>query len=199
MIPNGFWIETYTGKQFDVQNPDVGVVDQADIAHALSMQVRFNGHCHRFYSVAEHSVHIARYIKKTLGYPPAIALAGLLHDAGEAYTGDFPSPFKWAMPELKQLEEATQRAVYQHFGIGPEHYKHGIIDELDKRILVDERRQLMSDSGLSWAIDDLEPLGVTIRNWDPAEAEGQFLTTFYILQEEVRLWVQQSQQHSTSH
>ena len=52
------WIQTYTGKKFDIDNLDPSMVCLEDIAHALSMLCRYNGHSEVFYSVAEHCVMI---------------------------------------------------------------------------------------------------------------------------------------------
>jgi len=48
------WIQTYTGKPFWILEPHADDIDIVDIAHALSMLCRYNGHTKRFYSVAEH-------------------------------------------------------------------------------------------------------------------------------------------------
>jgi len=53
------WIQTFIGKKFSLDNPDPALIDIVDIAHALSLLCRFNGHCTMFYPVAEHSVHVA--------------------------------------------------------------------------------------------------------------------------------------------
>ncbi|MEE9366983.1 MAG: YfbR-like 5'-deoxynucleotidase [Dehalococcoidales bacterium] len=177
-----FWIETYTGLAFSIVDPRPDDVRLVDIAHALSNTCRYNGHCKRFYSVAEHSVHLARFIRYRIYNTRAVALAALLHDAAEAYTGDFPTPFKWALPELKYIENAIQQAVHDHYCIKPEDYKVQVIDDLDKRIVKDERKALMTESGLPWgAIDGLEPLDINIECWKPEIAEDRFLATFHML------------------
>jgi hypothetical protein len=51
--------QTYHRRAFDVLEPAPSMVDVRDIAHALGMKVRFNGHVHRFYSVAEHCCRVA--------------------------------------------------------------------------------------------------------------------------------------------
>jgi len=75
------WIQTFTGRRFRPRNPAPDDFDIRDVAHALSLLCRFNGHCRVFYSVAEHSVRVSRIC------PPPAALWGLLHDLGEAYIG----------------------------------------------------------------------------------------------------------------
>jgi len=80
------WITTYTGKRFHYLDPQPEEIDIVDIAHALSLTCRFGGHCKEFYSVAEHSIRVAEIV------PKEFQLLALLHDAGEAYTGDVQSP-----------------------------------------------------------------------------------------------------------
>ena len=69
------YIETWSGRKFHpwAGNPDEVNLD--DIAHAISLQCRFNGHVNHFYSVAEHSVLMSRLL------PDELKFAGLLHDA----------------------------------------------------------------------------------------------------------------------
>ena len=71
------WMMTYKGVRFDLENPEPSMVGIYDIAHALSMKVRFNGHCSDFYTVAQHSVLVSDMCS------PKNALWGLLHDAAE--------------------------------------------------------------------------------------------------------------------
>ncbi len=52
----GSWIQTYTGICFNPFLPDPKDITLEDIAHALSMMCRYNGHTKEFYSVAEHCV-----------------------------------------------------------------------------------------------------------------------------------------------
>ncbi len=181
---NTFWIETYTGRAFYIQEPSPDDICLVDIAHALSNLCRYNGHCSQFYSVAEHSVHVAKFIE-FLKFPTAVIMAALLHDACEAYTGDFPSPIKWVIPELQTMEKKIQKAVHEHFDIRPQAYKDKVIDVVDKRIVQDERHALMTPhTGLPWTVDGLEPLGINIHSWTPKIAEDIFLVTFYELDEE---------------
>lgn len=46
------WIQTYTGVKFYPLDPVAEDIRIEDIAHALSMICRFNGHSKQFYSVA---------------------------------------------------------------------------------------------------------------------------------------------------
>lgn len=91
-------INTFSGIEFDLLNPNPNDIDIEDIAHELSMLCRFNGHCKEFYSVAEHSVYVSYEIDEEF------ALIGLLHDAAEAYLGDVPTPLKKLLPEFKRAD-----------------------------------------------------------------------------------------------
>ena len=53
-------ILTYTKKMFDPLRPDAALIDIRDIAHALSMLCRANGHFKTFYSVGQHSINCAK-------------------------------------------------------------------------------------------------------------------------------------------
>lgn len=100
----GPWIRTRYGR-FHADRP---VFDSRDIAHALGLIVRFNGHVKRFYSVAEHSLLVAGLMAKyTGGYP----FEGLMHDATEAYLSDVPKPFKQRLKDLDAWDHSLERAL----------------------------------------------------------------------------------------
>lgn len=82
------WVETASGKRFQLENPDPLTVSIADITEALAKQARYNGHLPVFYSVAQHAVIVSELL------PHRLAIYGLLHDAHEAYLGDIVSPVK---------------------------------------------------------------------------------------------------------
>lgn len=47
-------ITTYTGRHIDPVNPDPDMICIEDIAHALSLICRGNGHVQTFFSVGQH-------------------------------------------------------------------------------------------------------------------------------------------------
>ena len=98
------FIETYTGLHFYPYHgcPQFNILD---IAHALSMCTRYNGHASKFYSVAEHSVMVAN-IMETFG--TGDPLEGLMHDATEAYLSDVPAPFKKHLPDWQKFDEQLE-------------------------------------------------------------------------------------------
>lgn len=107
-------ITTFTGKHFDPTNPDMDMVDIRDIAHALSLTCRGNGHVKTFFSVGQHCVNCALEAEAR-GFSGRVILACLLHDASEAYMSDVPRPFKHALPEYVQAEEALLEKIYEKF------------------------------------------------------------------------------------
>lgn len=172
--PQHFWMQTYTGQAFDPMNPDPERIKIEDIAHALAMNCRYAGHVNRFYSVAEHSVHVSRNVSRTN------ALWGLLHDASEAYIADIVRPVKKRMPEYKLVEDVLMAAICRRFHLPVE--QPAEIYDIDLRIVVDEKAVLLNKEPLPWgAIEGLEPVGATISAWSPERAKGEFLETFQAL------------------
>lgn len=108
---DGAWIQTYTGAKFNVFDPEISAVNILDIAHALSMCTRFNGHLSSYYSVAEHSVLMSRMVGKD------DQLAALLHDAAEAYLSDVPRPIKYMLPAVKELDQKVSACILEKYGV----------------------------------------------------------------------------------
>jgi uncharacterized protein len=172
--PQHMWMQTYTGLAFDPMNPDPDKISIADIAHALSMNCRYAGHVHRFYSVAEHSLHVSTAVQAT---SPGIALWGLLHDSSEAYIADIVRPVKKRMPEYKLVEDKLMAAICARFGLPP--VQPAEISDIDLRLVIDEKAALLGPAPMPWgALEGLEPVGADIQAWLPYEAEARFLTRF---------------------
>ena len=172
------WIQTHTGKRFDVKNPRPESVDIRDIAHSLAMQVRFNGHCSRYYSVAEHSVSIADWIFEQTGDRKA-AYAGLLHDASEAYLCDIPKPIKPLLTNYDVLEEAVTSVIARALGF--EYPFPATVKEADSRIILDERKALFDSVQDLRRWSENEPLGIEITGFDWQTAKARFLERFEAL------------------
>lgn len=172
---HNFIIETGSGRSIDLFTPSnnrnhfwIG-----DISGALSKLCRFNGHCHPFYSVAQHSVHVAELV------PQHYKLMALLHDATEAYLGDMVTPLKALFPDFKKLEKSFLIEILNEYNIPP---NFDIIDIkwADMIMLATEKRDLMINSVGEWDIlKGVQPLPDKIRPWSSAEAEHKFLNMFF--------------------
>lgn len=166
----GDWLQVYSGIQFWPLDARPDEVDIIDIAHALSLQCRYAGHVKKFYSVAEHCLHVSMHC------PQEFALEGLLHDATEAYLVDMPRPVKNFMPQYKVAEKALEAVVAERFGLQYP-WPAGVMD-IDNRILLDEREQLMSVPPIPWGVDGLAMVGVRVSCLSPSQAEHDFLDRF---------------------
>lgn len=167
---NGAWIQTFTGKQFWPMDPRANEVDILDIAHSLSMLCRFNGHCNRFYSVAEHAVHVSHVVG------PEQARWGLLHDAAEAYLSDIPQPVKRELALFHEFEERLLVVIAERFdlpvGLPPE------VKQADMLLLATEKAALMGPEPAPWeGIPDPLAPGM-IKGWSPDQARREFLARF---------------------
>lgn len=182
VIERGAWCQTYIGGQFFLDDPKPEEINILDIARALSQSCRYRGHTLRFYSVAEHSVLLAVYTSAVLGRSLRDTLKALLHDAGEAYYGDIPSPWKDRYPVLRELAKPVDDCIATKFAV--ELGKPDWLHEIDERIRCDEKAALMVPRD-DWKLHDDGPLGVSIQAWTPLEAEQKFLRLFNDLRTEI--------------
>ena len=137
------YITTFTGKRFDPVRPDENLIDIADIAHALSLLCRANGHIAFFYSVAQHSIACAREAMAR-NASREIVLGALLHDASEAYLSDVTRPVKKDLPYYLEVEDKLQSLIWRHFiGRDLTDEEKRAIFEIDDRMLSMEFHQMM--------------------------------------------------------
>ena len=166
---NGDYIKTFTGQKFYPLDPRAEEIDIDDIARSLSMQCRYSGHTERFYSVAEHSIHMSYKVSLEN------AMWALLHDATEAYLSDVPRPIKPFLGDFTLLEENIHMKIAHKFELAwpiPEE-----VHEADRRILEDEIVVLMKIDS-DWDKYRQEPLGVKIACWSWDVAEYNFMRRF---------------------
>lgn len=164
----GDWVQTYTGRGFYPLDPRVEDIDPIDIAHALSLLCRYGGHVSRFYSVAEHCVLMSQAVS------PENALWALLHDATEAYVGDVVRPLKQMLPDYIEIEKDLMAVICRKYGLTLDMPEE--VYAADTRILLDEKKVLMTGEFLPWdALQGMEPLSVFVNGWDPKTAEQEYL------------------------
>lgn len=100
----------------------------------------------------------------------------LIHDAPETWLVDIPRPIKQYLPDYRQWDHDIAMCVRSWLGLDgvpiPEWQ-----DELDSRIIADERAQVMFDQDMDWQ-HNVEPLDIMIEPWTPRFAEQQFLMRY---------------------
>ena len=136
-------IMTYTRTMFDPVRPEADKVNIVDIAHALSLLCRANGHIPSFYSVAQHCINCMKEARAR-GYSERLQLACLLHDASEAYLSDVTRPVKAELPRYKEIEAPLQELIWNKWldtSLTEEERK--LVFAVDDAILDYEFRQLM--------------------------------------------------------
>jgi hypothetical protein len=173
------WIQTYTGRVFNLIVPDVSMVDIEDIAHALANICRYTGHAKRFFSVAEHCCHVCDLLEREHG--PRAGFLGLMHEGEEPYVGDMSSPLKAMCEDYRIIgRHIWERAVAPKFDLPlimpPE------VKRADIEALATEAPQVMR----VWPPVKLWNLPVeegrnnlfTVEFWSPEGAENAFMERF---------------------
>lgn len=136
---------TRTGRRFDFDNLTPGSVAIEDIAHALAHLNRFTGHAEFGYSVGQHSLAVAKYLRRSKE-PAEIVLAGLMHDCHEAYFGDVATPLKKFL-DISGPEKRIQAFVASELGLDEEALASRAVKLADITSLVMERNVLLPLDG----------------------------------------------------
>jgi len=163
-------IELYSGNFYDFRNIEDNEIDIEDVAHSLSMQCRFGGHCSEFYSIAEHSVR-ASFID-----PDHDAFDKLMHDAAESVAVDLPTPFKRLLRDYTRILErieANFADVFGHRHPLPESVKHA-----DLTMLATEKRDLKKTNNQWGMLEGVPTLPDIIQPWTQKQAKQAFLDRY---------------------
>lgn len=139
------YITTYSKIHLAPLEPKEKDILIEDIAHALSLMCRANGHFKEFYSVGQHCIYCCEEAIKR-GYSYTVALACLLHDASEAYLADITRPVKRNLKNYLEIEEVLQNTIYKKY-IGRELTKeeHKLISLVDDAMLYNEFIHYMNE------------------------------------------------------
>ena len=138
-------IITFTGKHFDPTAPDMEKVDIRDIAHALSLTCRGNGHVKTFFSVGQHCINCALEAQAR-GHSDRIILACLIHDASEAYMSDVPRPFKRTLTEYMAAEDRLLDMIYSKFLGSPLSEEEAkLVKKIDNDLLYYDLKELLNE------------------------------------------------------
>lgn len=191
------YIMTRSGKRYSHARPSLQSIDIEDIATSLSNQCRFLGHTDRFFSTAQHSVEVAA-LCLTLTYERLLptsneahatrvsreaALAGLLHDAHEAYVGDFPTPFKALLGLGFREPEALSLAVVEEaLGLTALMAKHAaVVHEADRLMLWSDAIRWGMDRERAWVPADAVAYFPDAKGWTPKKARRRFMAQYKLL------------------
>jgi 5'-deoxynucleotidase YfbR-like HD superfamily hydrolase len=158
------FITTATGIRFHLVNPSSLEISVVDIAQGLSRQPRFAGHTSEPWSVAEHCLLVTAILRHN-GFNARMQMAGLLHDAAEAYICDVPSPLKWAMTEIdgkecayRQIEARVEQVItiaLQPSWLGAPEYARQAVKTADQIALLTEAKAFIPMGG-TWTVNEAE-------------------------------------------
>lgn len=140
------WMLTASGARVELRCIALDTICIEDVAHHLSLINRWHGATCRPYSVAEHSLFVAEILEREHGVTsPHTLLAGLLHDAHEAYIGDLSTPMKRLLGSPWDDEERRiEHAVRSAFAVRvPSAAAAALIKRADLQALAAEWRDLI--------------------------------------------------------
>lgn len=184
------WVPTHTGNGFFLIDPKPEDVRLEDIAYGLSYTYRYGGQVEPI-TVAEHSVLVSLIIE--ILWPKSNQmLAGLMHDACEAYTHDIQAPvrrfLKVDMPDGHQitwgdLERKINHAVAKALGLDGRFYAAPEVRAADLLALCLEKSQCKSIRDMNWGLPDIpsEIEHIKVRFDSPEVARATFLERFQSL------------------
>jgi uncharacterized protein len=165
------WLLTYSGKHFDLIDPQPDMIDVVDIVKGLSREARFAGQTRYFYSVAQHCVVASQIVASEF------AMEALMHDASEAYIKDIPRPLKQLLPDYRMIEARVQGAICDRFGLPP--LQSDAVSAADRIMLATERRDLMPDDATDWPIlHGVKPMDKRLNAVNYNHAESLFMQRF---------------------
>lgn len=150
LVPFPGCLVTYDGKLLDLKNPDPSVFTIEMLAHGLSMECRYRNQCLFFWSVAQHSLRVAKLISVWYKHLPlqeraALTLQALVHDAPESGLGDMPTPEKIVTVGREEQEDLHMKCIYEGLKL-PFTKTDERIKEADEAVLGVEQRILIPEN-----------------------------------------------------
>lgn len=143
---------THSGRILDISNLNEEDIHLRDIAHSLSLICRYGGHTDRHYSVAEHSIIIAKCLESIQSFSD-LSLNALMHDSSESYTGDIVTSLKRKL-NIKKLENKILKTIFKKYGINNNNNGHVVVDILDKWVTHFEIKHLIRKANLLFFEED---------------------------------------------
>lgn len=158
-------VPTYTGSEFSPITPKAGDVSLVDIARGLACKYRYGGHSDPLITVAEHSVLVVKIID-ILWPASGQQLAGLLHDACEAYTQDIQSPvrqfIKVVLPSGEMItwgdmERRVNTVIAKALGIKKDFYSSPEVAAADMLAVSVEKAACPNFAPGKWGVPAIPP------------------------------------------
>lgn len=179
-------IVTYTGRivsPFRIKKDDISV---EDVAHALSLLCRFNGHSSFFYSVAQHSLNVEDVLRR-MGFGGKVRLMGLFHDASEVYVSDLPSPIKPFLEGYRDNEREIQDRVWDFLGLEVSKEELEQVIRVDKLVFLREAEVFSMDISIGDDVDilDKRDLEVVVKEEDWRVVKNNFLERYKELKNKI--------------
>ena len=168
-------ITTYTGRHFDPLHPEEALICIEDIAHALSLICRGNGHVKSFFSVGQHCILCAREAAAR-SYSSRLSLAALLHDASECYMSDVPRPFKKSLMDYLKQEEKLLKIIYRKYlGSALSQEEDMKLKSIDNDLLWYDLKFLLNEEPPQPKPSVCVPIDYTVRPFQEVEDEYRML------------------------
>lgn len=171
-------IITYSNRLVDILNLDESdEICIEDIAHSLANKCRFNGHCNRFYSIAEHC------LLSTMLAPSELKLAALMHERAEPFMGDIIGPIKRSFSSIfMPLEKSIEKHIDNSLGLPTLNIgDKKTLKYIDNKLLITEAESLFdepySDTRFQWPKDTL-PFDIGLMYLSPEKAKEIFMDCF---------------------
>jgi 5'-deoxynucleotidase YfbR-like HD superfamily hydrolase len=182
-----YWTETISGKRFDLKSPNAKDVDINDIACGIAKTARFNGQTKGFLSVALHVLNTEDWLREQ-GESYRIRLAGLMHDASEAYIHDVSSPLKTLLINYRAIERRVTQAILK--GLDLEEVlcltkdEQKRVKKADQVMLITERRDFKAKTNRRYHKShcaEVQPWKRKLRSMGWRQAERLFLEQYHYL------------------
>lgn len=164
-------MSTLTGGMLNLLDPHPDNVNIYDIGKGLSHKGHFSGQSEKIFTIAQHSVWVAKKMEKD-GHHPRKVMAGLLHDGSEAYLGDMIKPIKVMLPEFCAMEDRLQAVIFLKFGLNMEWMP--TIKPYDKAVQAQEYEEFYVKP---------DPL---FGYWTPEQSFANFMSYYHSLQLQIR-------------
>jgi len=182
------WIPTYTGNGFNLLSPQPDDIRIEDLARGVAYKFRYSGQVSPI-TVAEHSVLVSTIIE-ILWPESKKMLAGLMHDACQAYTQDIQTPVrKFIKVELPHgevvswniLEAKLNQAIAKHLGLESRYWGAPEVKAANILAVALEKQQcpVLRRSG-NWGLPSVpeQVAHLRLEFQTPEQAEKSFLERF---------------------